>query len=117
MAEREQTGIAKQQIEAERRDGGDQAVGQKLRLIKPDIGRQQRKNDDNAGLIRSPRRPSAGQEPRTKGPTSMKPIADGACEAKAPRSCTSGIAEFGRRALLYRQQISQAADDRLSMPV
>ena len=47
MAEREQPGVAEQQIEAERGDGGDQAVGQELRLIEADIGRQQRQHDEH----------------------------------------------------------------------
>src|SRR5262245_59869295 len=42
MTERQQPGIAEQQIKTERGDGGDQAIGQKLRLVEADIGWQQR---------------------------------------------------------------------------
>jgi hypothetical protein len=51
MTERQQPGIAEQQIKTERGDGGDQPISQELRLIETDIGRQQRQQqeDDSCG--------------------------------------------------------------------
>src|SRR5262245_18649750 len=51
MTKRQQPGIAEQQIKAERGDGGDQSIGQELRLIEADIVWQQRQQyeDDSRG--------------------------------------------------------------------
>ena len=37
MAEGQQSGIAEQKVEPERRDGGDQPIGEELDLIEADI--------------------------------------------------------------------------------
>src|SRR5262249_45181735 len=47
MAERQQAGVAEQQIEAERGDRRDQAIGQKLHLIGIDERRQQNKHEQD----------------------------------------------------------------------
>ena len=47
MAERQKAGIAEQEIETERGDRRDQAVGQELRLIEPDIEGKQRQRDEH----------------------------------------------------------------------
>src|SRR5262249_44525789 len=49
MTKRQQPGIAEQQIEAERGDGGDQSISQELRLIEADVGRQQRQQHEHDG--------------------------------------------------------------------
>ena len=50
MTERQQPGVAEQKIEAERGDGGNQAIGQELRLVEADMKRQQRQHDkDDSG--------------------------------------------------------------------
>jgi hypothetical protein len=47
MTERKEPGIAEQEIEAERRDGGDQPIGQELDLIEADIRRKQCQDHEN----------------------------------------------------------------------
>ena len=66
MTKRQQPGIAEQQIEAERGDGGDQSIGQQLRLIEADIGRQQRQQHEHDG---------GGREQQQFGP--ILDLADG----------------------------------------
>src|SRR5262249_4478135 len=53
MAERQEAGITEQEIEAERGDGCDQAVGQELRLIEIDDLRDQRQREESDGCDRS----------------------------------------------------------------
>jgi hypothetical protein len=45
MTERKKPGVAKQKIEAERRDRGDQTVGQELNLIEAGNERDQSQDD------------------------------------------------------------------------
>ena len=52
MSERQQASVAEQQIEAERGDSRDQAVGQKLCLINADKGGQQDQHDQHGGRRR-----------------------------------------------------------------
>src|SRR5271165_1677345 len=54
VAERQQSGVTEQQIEAERRDRHDQAISQQLRLVEPEeLGhRGQHKEDDRTPDIR-----------------------------------------------------------------
>src|SRR5712692_1817792 len=47
VAEREHAGIAEQEIESERRDGHDQAIGEQLCLISTDEMRQRQQDERN----------------------------------------------------------------------
>src|SRR6267143_1062235 len=60
MPEREQPGVAEQEIEPERSDRQGEAVGEELRLIRPREGRHEGKNDqDGNGELHAflPKRP------------------------------------------------------------
>ena len=49
MTKRQQPGIAEQQIEPERGNGGDQTIDEQLRLVQADKRRQQREQDEDDG--------------------------------------------------------------------
>ena len=75
MTERQQARITEQQIEAERGNGGDQTVGQKLRLVEADIERQQRQQHEDQ---------SRGREQQQFG--TIRDAADVRCHHAVPNN-------------------------------